>query len=340
MKVIVTGASGFVGGHVARYLNEKGHHITGLSRRGIPDIGISHIKTDLSKTVTKKLPFKNFDVIVHSAALTEFNANYDHAYAVNVFGTKHPYILAQKHKVKKFIHISSYSVYKEFTDRKRVNETFAKATAKTSTYSRTKLLAEEYLKKQKSMATICLRPHVVYGPGDMTVLSQFLEKIKFNKIVLPLDISKEFSITYVKNLVEGVDFFLSKKMDKGFHAFNISDKDVLDSVTLIQHFLDFSSPSARIYQVPKEIGYVVALVATLIARMQRKSPELTVDLINQLNNNSSLSLNKISKLGFESKYSFDEGLKETKAWFERFDGMRQFFESSEDVWPKIIVSGK
>lgn len=335
MKIIVTGVSGFVGGHIARHLIAKGHHVVGLSRREIPNSKIKHIRTDLTKPVTSKLPYRRYDAVVHCAALTMQNAPYEQAFSINVLGTKHTYYLAKKLKAKKFIHISSFSVYKEFTDRLRVNENYPKTTKKGSTYSRTKFEAEGFLQKQNGTHLVCLRPHIIYGPGDVTVLSQFLRMVKFNKLFLPMKSPKEVSATYVLNLAEGVEFFLKQNVDPGFHAYNISDKQTLDSVTLVRSFLNFTSPRAKITFVPKEVGYAMARIITFIARIQRKEPKLTADLVNQLNNNSSASIEKLTNLGFEPKYSFNEGLKSTKSWFDRFEGVEEFLSASKYVWPKI-----
>jgi len=335
MNILVTGVSGFVGGHIARYLVNKGHHVTGISRREIPSKKISHIRADLTKPIREHLPCTSYDTVIHSAALTEFNAPYKKAYSVNVTGTQNAYALAKQIKAKKFIHLSSFSVYQEFTDRYRVDEEFPKARATASSYSQTKLEAERFLEKQENLPVVCLRPHIIYGPGDTSVLSQFLSMIKFNRLFLPIETPKEVSVTYVKNLVEGIEFFLERKIENNYVAYNISDKKKLDSLTLISNFLAFSAPETKIVLVPKVIGYGSAQISTIIARFQQQTPKLTTDLVHQLNNNSSSSTKKLSGLGFTPKFSFEIGLKATSDWYNKFTGIKEFLSDSEKVWPKI-----
>lgn len=165
MEILVTGASGFVGGAVGRYLRSRGHRVTGLSRRppraGAADAALAH---DLTRPVTD---LARFDVVIHAAALSApwgRPAAFD---AANVDGTRHALAVAARTGAR-FVLISSSSVLYAPGDQEGLAEGVAPATPPVNAYARTKREAEA-LTAAYGGPWVILRPRAVYGVGD-TVL--------------------------------------------------------------------------------------------------------------------------------------------------------------------------
>lgn len=138
MNILVTGASGFVGGAIARYLRQRGHHVTGLSRRPprseAADRAVLH---DLAHPAPECGPF---DVVVHAAALSApwgRPAAFDTA---NIHGTSHALAIAALSGAR-FILISSSSVLYAPGDQQDLLEEPAPATRPVNDYARSKRAA-------------------------------------------------------------------------------------------------------------------------------------------------------------------------------------------------------
>lgn len=335
MTVIVTGASGFVGGHVARSLADQGHRVLALNRSNLPAYkGITHLKTDLSARIPHiKEPV---DVIIHAAALADYDAPYEVLYQANVVATKNVMAVAKHLKVKKFIHLSSASVYQEFSNKRRVEENYPLVSVAGNNYAQTKRMAEEVVNSAVPFPVICLRPHIVYGPGDTTVLPTFLSHVRGNTVRLPISHSGELSVTHVDTLRRVIEFFVHKKsLKKGFQVFNVADLPPVDCVTFISRVLKVVDPQLRVQLVPANLGYLVATLAEVWAHLSRQRPLLTRDVVHQLNHDSSLSLEALQAVGFKQFTSLDNGLKSLALWVRKFPDRQTMQTQASTVWPGV-----
>lgn len=108
MKILITGASGFIGSHMLKYLKENGYSVIGCGRSLLEDKGIPYIKCDL----TESIPDVEADVIIHAAGLnpSPTNAFYDY-YTNNSKATETVLAYAKSHRVKKIIYIGTLASY-------------------------------------------------------------------------------------------------------------------------------------------------------------------------------------------------------------------------------------
>lgn len=174
MNILVTGASGFVGGAIARYLRQRGHHVTGLSRRPprseAADRAVLH---DLAHPAPECGPF---DVVVHAAALSApwgRPAAFDTA---NIHGTSHALAIAALSGAR-FILISSSSVLYAPGDQQDLLEEPAPATRPVNDYARSKRAAEALTVAYTGSWAI-LRPRAVYGVGDTVLFPRIARAAK------------------------------------------------------------------------------------------------------------------------------------------------------------------
>ena len=110
MRVLVTGAAGFIGQHVCKLLKEGGHEVIGLD-----NTHSSPVYLDIGADVTETLPvLKHLDAVIHLAAIAsprECDADPAKAYLVNVHGTRNVLEMARKSGAHKFVFSSSAHVY-------------------------------------------------------------------------------------------------------------------------------------------------------------------------------------------------------------------------------------
>jgi nucleoside-diphosphate-sugar epimerase len=167
-RVLVTGATGFVGSHVAQALVEAGYEVRCGARassnaRWISDLDTEHVPLDVrGKPEDISRAVENVDVVVHAAGITRAGRSEDY-YSVNAGGTRRVAAAALRAGARRFVLISSLAA--RGPDGHDHPE---------SDYGRSKLEAETHLLALGGrMEAVVLRPAAVYGPRDTDLLPLF-----------------------------------------------------------------------------------------------------------------------------------------------------------------------
>lgn len=187
-RVIVTGASGFVGSALVKSLISGGHDVVGISRRpptGISSRNFSHAAIDLASA--DNFPtgvFQGVEAVFHTAAKVSMWGRYADFYRTNVLGTKALLKGAQDAGVKKFIYTSSPSVVANGCNLRGVDETQPIPAHHEAFYPATKALAERMVLAANGQAikTLALRPHLIFGPGDMNLIPTVISKARSGRL--------------------------------------------------------------------------------------------------------------------------------------------------------------
>jgi nucleoside-diphosphate-sugar epimerase len=178
MKVLVTGASGFLGGHVAELLSKRGDHVRALVRKtsnrrhleSLPNVELFEGSVEQVERVKEAVD--GVDAIVHSAGLIKARST-DEFFAVNVGGTSNLVEAARRRqpKLKRFVLVSSLEACGPSADGEPVaTEQESPVTA----YGRSKLAAEKVVLSAKDeIPVVILRPGAIYGPRDNEILEAF-----------------------------------------------------------------------------------------------------------------------------------------------------------------------
>lgn len=203
MRIAVTGASGFVGGAVARDAVARGHEVWTYSRRPDGIHGARHRRWDLTDGPLGDAPA--VDVVVHAGAVVSDWSDLGVARAVNVAGTR---AVRETFGDARFVHVSSGSVYDPFAPSVRAEESEAPVDHYLEPYGRTKAEAEQYLfddvRRDVRGGVVILRPHAVYGPGDGTLLPRIEAAVRGGFLVLPGGGRVRQSLTHVETLLAAV----------------------------------------------------------------------------------------------------------------------------------------
>ncbi len=207
MKILVTGAGGFLGRHLCRALLKKGHIVINFSRSAYPDlkeVGIETIQGDISDSATVEASLQGIDAVFHVASKVGIWGKYDDYFKTNVLGTQNIIDACKKHGIKKLVYTSSPSVVFGKESLCGVGEEQEYPKEYISHYAQTKGLAEQRVlaANDENLATVALRPHLIFGPGDHHIFPRIVERARTGKLKRIGDGNNMVDVIYVKNAVD------------------------------------------------------------------------------------------------------------------------------------------
>ncbi|MEP6844247.1 MAG: NAD-dependent epimerase/dehydratase family protein [Pseudolysinimonas sp.] len=282
MRVAVTGASGFIGGAVATALADADHEVVGFGRRAD---GWSHPAASYRVWDITSGPLRgdrDFDAVVHAAALADDWALIAEALRVNRDGTRH---VVRSFSSARIVHLSTSSVYDAFTPTIEASESVPVARRFLSSYSASKTVAELEL---AGVDAAILRPHAVYGPGDTTLLPRLLAAVRRGRLVLPAGAEVLHSLTHIDNLVLGVRRALDPASPPG--TYNIADDTPVSLAGVVREFLERRGVPARLVALPYGAAFTLAGALERTARVTGRRPRLTRYAVSQLGLERTLDL--------------------------------------------------
>jgi len=207
MKVLITGGGGFLGSALAKKLLSLGNEVTILGRRSYPEFEKMFycIQTDVRDLSSVVKALEGQEVVFHTAAIPGIWGDYKDFYRTDVQGTQNVIFACHKNKVKKIIYTSSPSVVFGQKDIEGVDEKTSYPDEYLCHYPKTKAIAEQMVMEangRKGLATVCIRPHLIWGPGDPYLLPRIVERAKNRKLIRVGEGTNLVDMTYIDNAVE------------------------------------------------------------------------------------------------------------------------------------------
>lgn len=323
-KILITGASGFIGGFlVEEALNRNLEVHAGVrpssKRTWLQDSRIHFFENNFSDIpgLTEKLRQEKFDYIIHNAGTVAAKKKEDFFW-VNCQFVKNfvQAIQASETPLKKFVFISSIAASgPASSENLSAHLTPDSIPSPVTTYGESKLAAEKFLKEIPNFPYIILRPTAVYGPREQEIFAFF--KILNLHLETYIGFQKQhLTFIYVKDLVKVIlDALLSDLQQK---LYFITDgnhypsqdlgrigKEVLNKKTLKIHF-------------PIGLAKIVARIVEAASKIIGANPALDMEKVNELSAmNWKCDLTTLKKdLNFSPKYDLETGLKEALIWYK------------------------
>ena len=228
MKILITGASGFVGSSfMSAY--EKEHEIYGIGRRSLNKK--NYYAFDLTKPIDWDI---TPDVVIHCAARSSPWGSYEEFYRQNVISTQNVIDFCKRKGVKKLVYISSSSVFYQNQDQFNIDNNTSIGPDFANNYAKTKYLGEKLVKKQFENHVI-LRPRAVYGQGDTVLFPRILVAARKGK--LPQIIGKEVigDLIYIDNLTH---YMLQACIKDIRGEFNLTDGNPVEIYSFLKNILN------------------------------------------------------------------------------------------------------
>jgi nucleoside-diphosphate-sugar epimerase len=318
MNIFITGASGFIGGSIVERLSDK-HTFYAMCRsessmEKVRKLGAIPVNCELGKVEEKHL--QNCDLIIHAAAFTKEWGSRGEFWATTVEGTKQLIEIAKQSGVKKFLHISTEAILFIGEDLNDIDENFPYPKKSKFLYSESKLEAEKLVMNSNEMGSfevMVIRPRLVWGPGDQTVLPILLNMIKENKYTWINNGSNKTSTTHIYNLVEGIKCALNNWMPHQIYF--ITDDEISTYKEFLTRYISTQNLIPPNKSIPKGIvRFVANFVESIWTIFKLKStPPITRLPAYMLSSNFTISHAKaIKDLGYKPIISMAEAMEQLK----------------------------
>ena len=323
MKILITGATGFLGGALARRLHSMGWDVTALGRNArrldqLENEGMRAFQLDLKDKSAMTAACKDQEIVFHCAALPSPWGNFEAFYQANVIGTRNVIRGCEENKVKRLVYVSTPSLYFGYSSRMNVKETDA-LPEPVSNYAATKILAEQELDQafEKGLATIVIRPRAIFGPGDTVIFPRLIPRLQSGRLPIFGDGENIVDLTYIENVVDALLLCAESPASTLGKKYNISNGESVKLWKLIERIckeLNLPTPKRKIsYQTANAAASVLEFIYTLIPT--QPEPPLTRISVSMMANSTTLDITAAkNELGYQPKVSVDEGFDLFMKW--------------------------
>lgn len=316
MKILVTGATGFLGKYILEELAAHGHQLIAFGRnevvgKTLVNENVQFVQGDFSALDEITDAAKGMDAIVHAGALSTVWGKWDAFYQANVLGTQNVLQACAQNQIKRLVFISSPSIYAAPKDQLHIQESEAPVQNDLNFYIKSKLMAEALIHDDAQISSVILRPRGLFGIGDTSIIPRLIQVNQ--KIGIPLFAggNQLVDVTCVENVALAVRLSLEVEQAAG-QIYNITNgeptsfKDILDQ---LHQELGIPVKYLRLnYSLVFGITYLLEKMYTLFSLS--KEPLFTKYTLYLLRYSQTLSIEKAkAELGYRPKITLTEGIK-------------------------------
>jgi len=324
--ILITGATGLVGSHMAEQAAARGLRVRALCRPSsdtalLQQWGVEIVEGDLDNPESLKVACRNVSVIVHCAAkVGDWGPTREYR-RINVEGTRALLDVALTvGSLRRWVQISSMGVYPG-GDHYGTDETMLPNTEGIDGYTLTKIESEQLVRDytaDQHLPAVVLRPGFIYGPRDRTVMPRLMEKLRTKKFAYLGNHDKLMNNTFVGNLCEAI-WLAIERDDVVGEVFNVRDPRAVSK----KEFMDTICEAAEL-PIPKKVVplHIAQLLSwhmeTLWKLLRRKeAPLVNSARIKFLGRNLDFDIEKANlQLGYQPSTDFRDAMVQTVEWFQ------------------------
>jgi len=321
LKVLLTGASGFVGSHVLESLQQNDFLTAVLLRdpsqtapikNRFPAVEVLHGSVEQPSSLTTVL--EGITHVIHCAGRTKA-VRVSEYYQTNHLGTRNLLeVVNQSGRVQRFVHISSLAVTGPATAEQPARE--EQPADPVSDYGKSKLAAEIEVRERCRADFTIIRPPAVYGPRDTGFLSMFKA---IRRHILPSPATAQcLSIVYARDLAEGIVKCLTAPVASGKIYF-VASPETVTARRMAEEIARLMKTWTVPLPLPAALLYVVCLWQQLLSQVTNQASLLNLQKYAELSAPGWVCspARLLAETGYACSTTLSEGLRQTLDWYQR-----------------------
>ncbi len=319
-KVLITGASGFLGYHIINAAVENGYDVYAAIRKSsnvkhLEHLGIQYVMPEYNNAEALEKLFEEygFDYVIHAAGTTKANSDAEYDLINNIYTLNLANAAAKNKNVKRFVFISSLA---SIGPSNNAGENITENTLRNpvTAYGKSKLNAENNLKKVDIASTV-FRPTAIYGPREKDI---FIVTKTLSKGIDAYIGKKEQQLSFVYGADMGEIAVRALKQTGANTDYNITDGKSYSRYAYADIIKGLLNKKAVRFHLPLPVMRAVLFIVEKISKAMNKVPTISIEKLNELTAvNWVCDISKAkNELGFEPKFDLEKGLKASVDWYK------------------------
>jgi nucleoside-diphosphate-sugar epimerase len=323
VKILVTGATGFLGKQLAFRLRDLGHEVTALGRnvaigRELIDKDINFIARDLRDREGIVGDCQGQNYIFHCGALSSPWGKERDFNDINVLGTKYIIEGCQIDRINRLIYVSTSAVYFDYRDRINIPEA-TPFPPPVNAYAKSKQLAELEIAKahQSGLPVITIRPRGIFGVGDTAILPRLMRANQRLGIPFIDGGTATIDITYIDNVIEALLLCQQAPAHLLGRVFNITNDEPIAVAQLLAKLFAKLDKPCHLRPISRRTATAMATLMESIANtlLWGREPIFTRYTVGLLAYTQTLDITAAkTELGYQPRISIDDGLERFAQW--------------------------
>ncbi len=320
MKALVTGGGGFLGKAIVERLLHKNIEVVSVSRSRhvhLAELGVKQVCVDLADMPPDHPAFAGCDIVFHVAAKAGVWGNYAEYYNANVLGTTNVIAACRHHGIDKLVYTSSPSVVFGGEPIEGADESLPYPQHFDAPYPETKAMAEQQVlaANGSTLATVALRPHLIWGPGDNHLVPRILERGRKRQLrrigrrdnlvdCVYIDNAADAHLLAAEKLISGADI--------GGRTYFISQGDPRPLWDIVNAILACANVEPVEHYIPAKVAYAIGWLLEKIYTIAgiQTEPRITRFVVRELSCAHWFDISAAQRdLDYNPFISMEQGLK-------------------------------
>jgi nucleoside-diphosphate-sugar epimerase len=318
ISALVSGATGFLGGHLLLKLCEKGFRVRALARKtsnsaGLVRSGVDISEGDILDRQSLRRAMAGQQIVFHTAGKVSDWGSRREFWQANVEGTANVIAACQEAGVKRLIHISSLTVLGLPRSGAQVDEKTPLADSIRDFYTVSKIAGERLVREahgRGGLETVVIRPGVIWGPGDITILPRLAALLRRGKLIFIGRGGNQLGLSHVENLSQGIILAALTPSAAG-QIYHLTDGEEITARAVFCALAASLGTAPPRFSLPFPLVYSLAALLEWSARLRNAAapPALTRYGVRLVACDSRYDISKAqTELGYRPSLSFRQGI--------------------------------
>ena len=317
-SALVSGATGFLGGHLLAKLREKGFRVRALARQtsdiaSLVRSGVAISAGDVLDRQSLQRAMAGQQLVFHTAGkVSDWGARREF-WQANVEGTANVITACREAGVKRLIHVSSLTVLGLPRSGARVDEQTPFADSSRDFYTVSKIAGERLVREAHGsggLETVVIRPGVIWGPGDITILPRLIALLRSGQLIFIGRGNNQLGLSHVENLSQGI-ILAARTPSAAGQIYHLTDGEEITARTAFCELAAVLGVPPPRFSLPFPVMHFLAALLEWSARLRNTAtpPRLTRYGVRLVACDSRYDISKAqSELGYRPQLTFRQGI--------------------------------